>query len=167
MKEPAGDWGAKTAKAAQSEIKTPHCLTGEERREKSTQKGASLVAQCLGPLGPKAGGPGFNPWSGNEDPTCQMSHRLQRRSQISCAAAKTQGSQINTKKKKKEEEEERKEGRKKSTERNKEAEGGDKTNTKGPVPEPPNPSPTGPPGTKRTAAAGNRGSRQNPTFPAS
>ena len=108
MKEAAGDWGAKTAKSAQSETKTPHRLTGEERREKSTQKGASLVAQCLGPLAPKAGGPGFNPWSGNEDPTCQMSHRLQRRSQISCAAAKTKGSQINTKKKK-EEEEERKE----------------------------------------------------------
>ena len=140
MKEAAGDWGAKTAKSAQSETKTPHRLTGEERREKSTQKGASLVAQCLGPLAPKAGGPRFNPWSGNEDPTCQMSHRLQRRSQISCAAAKTKGSQINTKKKKKRKK--KKKGRKKSTERNKEADGGDKTNTKGPVPEhPPTPAP--------------------------
>ena len=110
MKEAAGDWGAKTAKSAQSETKTPHRLTGEERREKSTQKGASLVAQCLGPLAPKAGGPRFNPWSGNEDPTCQMSHRLQRRSQISCAAAKTKGSQINTKKKKKKKRRRRKEG---------------------------------------------------------
>ena len=95
------------------------------------------MVQWLGPLFPKAGGPRFNPWSGNEGPTCQRSHRLQRRSQISCAAAKTQGSQINTKKNKKKE-------RKKSTERNKEAEGGDKTNTKGPVPEPPQPQPHGP-----------------------
>ena len=166
MKEPAGDWGAKTAKAAQSETKTPHRLTGEERREKSTQKGASLVAQCLGPLGPKAGGPGFNPWSGNEDPTCQMSHRLQRKSQISCAAAKTQGSQINNKKKKKKKKKGRKEGRRvqRGTKKQREV---TRQTPKGQFQSLPNPSPTGPPGTKRTAAAGNRGSRQNPTFPAS
>ena len=159
MKEPAGDWGAKTAKAAQNETKTPHHLTGEERRERSTQKGTSLVVQWLGPLFPKAGGPRFNPWSGNEGPTCQRSHRLQRRSQISCAAAKTQGSQINTKKNKKKE-------RKKSTERNKEAEGGDKTNTKGPVPEPPQPQPHGPTRRQEDSCCRNRGSTQNPTFPA-
>lgn len=73
--------GAKTAKAAQSETKTPQRLTGEERRKESKEKGTPLVAQ----------------W---------------------------------------------------------------------PTPEPPNPSPTGPPGTKRTAAAGNRGSMQSPTFSA-